>query len=70
MLKIPLIEEEKLIPLIQCSLLVEHNFIVIVLTQKRLMQTVASIFVVEPSICFAVCAAFLLPGDATMSISL
>ena len=36
--KIPLIEEEKLIPLTQSSLLVEHKKVVI--TQKRLMQTV------------------------------
>ena len=36
-------EEEKLIPLTQRSLLVERN-----LMKKRLMQTVALIFVVDP----------------------
>ena len=35
---------EKLIPLTQCSLLVEHNFVVVVV----ITQTVELIFVVEP----------------------
>ena len=45
----PLIEEENLIPLTQCSLLVEHNFSSSCHNlKKRLMQTVALMFVVEP----------------------
>ena len=34
--KIPLIEEEKLIPLTHCSLLVDHNFISSCITQKKI----------------------------------
>ena len=51
--QIPLIEEEKLIPLTQCSLLVEHNFISSCRNSK-MFDAVALIFVVEPKHLFLV----------------
>ena len=61
--KIPLIEVEKLIPLTQCSLLVEHNFIRSCHNSKKLMQTVAFIFC-----CWAKAFDFLQCCDVTKDI--
>ena len=58
-IEIPLMEEEKLIPQTQCSLLVEHNFI--------MMQTVALIFVVEPKDLFLEC--ILIQSNSNVKIS-
>ena len=43
---------KKLIPLTQCTLLVEHNFISSCRNSKRLMQTLALIFAVDTASMF------------------